>query len=161
MRERFKGNLGCWKRGSNFWQIFPRTHSSCLLEPWGYAQGTRERLFARARKYTQHIVPFTTFRVPSTVLRYGGVEFWCFLLVDLSVGVQTAAREPICPLLCRYSQIARRKVSVTDGQGCTQRRTQVNRPEQIFSLQTSPQMEMAEPLQPSLPLMHLQGHHTS
>ena len=64
---------------------FPRTQSSCLLESWGYAQGNRERLFARRRKYTQYTVPFTTFRVPFTVLRYGGAEFWCFLLADLSV----------------------------------------------------------------------------
>jgi len=49
---------------------------------------------------------FASVGVPSTVLRYGGVKFWCFLLADLSVGVQTAARAPICPLLCRYSQIA-------------------------------------------------------
>jgi len=82
------------------------------------------------REKRHNTVPFTTFRVPSTVLRYGGVEFWCFLLADLSVGVQTAARAPICPLLCRYSQIARGKVSLADGQGCAQRRTQVNRLEQ-------------------------------
>ena len=130
MRETFKGNLGRWKRGSNFWRIFPKTHSSCLLELLCYAQGTREGSFARTRNSTQYTVPFTTFRVPSTVLRYGGVEFWCFLLADLSVGVQTAARAPISPLLCRCSQITRRKVSLADGQGRAQRRTQVNRQEQ-------------------------------
>ena len=47
---------------------------------------------------TQDTVLFTTFRVPYAVLRYGGAQFWCFLLVDLSVGVQTAARAPFCPL---------------------------------------------------------------
>jgi len=26
-------------------------------------------------------------------------SFWCFLLADLSVGVQTAARAPFCPSL--------------------------------------------------------------
>jgi len=26
-------------------------------------------------------------------------SFWCFLLVDLSLGVQTAARAPFCPSL--------------------------------------------------------------
>ena len=41
---------------------------------------------------------FTTFRVPYAVLRDGGEQFWCFLLADLSVGVQTAARAPFCPL---------------------------------------------------------------
>jgi len=87
------------ERGLELLANFPRIHSSCLLESGGYAQGTRERLFARRRKYTQYIVLFTTFRVPSTVLRYGGVEFWCFLLADLSVGVQTAARVPFCPSL--------------------------------------------------------------
>ena len=119
------------KQGSDFWQIFPRTHSSCLLEPWGYAQGTREGSFTWTKKSTQYIVHFTTFRVPSTVLRYGGVEFWCSLLADLSVGVQTAARAPICPLLCRCSQVTRRKVSLADEQGRTERRTQVNRKEQF------------------------------
>ena len=34
----------------------------------------------------------------------GWTVFWCFLLADLSVGVQTAARAPLCPLFCRNSQ---------------------------------------------------------
>jgi len=56
-----------------------------------------------------HNIQFiSTFRVPFTVLRYEGVEFWCFLLADLSVGVQMAARAPICSLLCRCSQITER-----------------------------------------------------
>ena len=29
----------------------------------------------------------------------GWTVFWCFLLADLSVGVQTAARAPFCPSL--------------------------------------------------------------
>ena len=74
----------------------------------------------------------STFRVPFTVLRYEGAEFWCFSLADLSVGVQTAARAPICPLRCRCSQVTRRKVSLADGQGRTERRTQVNRQEQVL-----------------------------
>ena len=37
------------------------------------------------------------------MLRYGGVEFWCFLLADLSVGVQTAARAPFCPSLQEFT----------------------------------------------------------
>ena len=79
---------------------FPRTRSSCLLESRGYAQGTRERGCLPKREnrhYTQFLL--TTFRVPFTVLRYGGVEFWCFLPADLTVGVQTAARAPFCPSL--------------------------------------------------------------
>jgi len=61
-------------------------------------KGLEERLFARARIYTQYTILFTTFRVPYAVLRYGGAQFWCFLLADLSVGVQTAARAPFCLL---------------------------------------------------------------
>ena len=47
--------------------------------------------------YTQLFL--TTFRVPYAVLRDVGEQFWCFLLADLSVGVQTAARAPFCPSL--------------------------------------------------------------
>jgi len=61
-------------------------------------KGLEKRLFAKARIYTQYTVLFTTFRVPYAVLRYGGAKFWCFLLADLSVGVQTATRAPFCPL---------------------------------------------------------------
>ena len=61
-------------------------------------KGLEKRLFARARIYTQYTVLFTTFRVPYAVLRYGGAQFWCFSLADLSVGVQTAARAPFFPL---------------------------------------------------------------
>ena len=57
-------------------------------------KGLERRLFARARIHTQYTVLLTTFRVPYAVLRYGGAQFWCFLLADLSVGVQTAARAP-------------------------------------------------------------------
>ena len=58
---------------------------------------------------------FTTFRVPYAVLRYGGEQFWCFLLADLSVGVQTAARAPLCPLFCRISRVTRGKETLADG----------------------------------------------
>jgi len=61
-------------------------------------KGLEKRLFVRARIYTQYTVLSTTFRVPYAVLRYGGAQFWCLLLTDLSVGVQTAARAPFCPL---------------------------------------------------------------
>ena len=33
----------------------------------------------------------------------GWTVFWCFLLVDLSVGVHTAARVPLCPLFLQES----------------------------------------------------------
>ena len=61
-------------------------------------KGLEKGFFAKARIYTQYTVLFTTFRVPYAVLRYGGAQFWCFLLADLSVGVQTTARAPFCPL---------------------------------------------------------------
>ena len=51
------------------------------------------------REYTHNTQSiFKTFRVPYAVLRDGGAQFWCFLLADLSVGVQTAAKAPFCPL---------------------------------------------------------------
>ena len=61
-------------------------------------KGLGKDLCLREETYTQHTVLYTTFRVPYAVLRYGGAQFWCFLLADLSVGVQTAARAPFCPL---------------------------------------------------------------
>ena len=45
----------------------------------------------------------------------GWTVFWCFLLADLSVGVQTAARAPLCPLFCRNSQAISGKESLADG----------------------------------------------
>ena len=68
-----------------------------------------------ARIYTQYTVLFTTFGVPYAVLRYGGAQFWCFLLADLSVGVQTAARAPLCLLFCRNPQAISGKESLADG----------------------------------------------
>ena len=50
MQGGVKGFLSVRSKDRVFWQIFPRTHSSCLPEPWGYAQETREGLFARTRK---------------------------------------------------------------------------------------------------------------
>ena len=67
--------------------------SSCLLVRQGYGQGTEEYFCLHN---TQLFL--TTFRVPHAVLRDGGEQFWCFLLADLSVGVQTAARAPLYPL---------------------------------------------------------------
>ena len=77
-------------------------------------KGLEKRLFARARTYTQYTVLFTTFGVPYAVLRYEGAQFWCFLLADLSVGVQTAARAPLCPLFCRNPQVTSKKESLAD-----------------------------------------------
>jgi len=78
-------------------------------------KGLEKRLFARERTYTQYTVLFTTFGVAHAVLRYGGAQFWCFLLADLSVGVQTAARAPLCPLFCRNPQVTSEKESLADG----------------------------------------------
>ena len=63
--------------------------------------------------YTQLF--FTTFRVPYAVLGDVGGQFWCFLLADLSVGVHTAARAPLCPLFCRNPQATSGKESLGDG----------------------------------------------
>ena len=93
-----------------------RELSSCLLvlqqlrtRDWGIFLPERENTD------TQYTVIFTTFRVPYAVLRDGGEQFWCFLLVDLSVGVQTAARAPLCPLFCRNTQAISGKESLADG----------------------------------------------
>ena len=40
--------------------------------------------------------------------------FWCFLLADLSVGVQTAAKAPLCPLFCRNLQAISGKEILAD-----------------------------------------------
>ena len=88
--------------------------SSCLLVLQGYVQVAGEYLCLRERTHTQYTVHFTTFRVPSTVLRYGGAEFWCFLLADLSVGVQTAARAPLYPLFCRIPQVTSGEETLAD-----------------------------------------------
>ena len=89
--------------------------SSCLLVLQGYVQGTREYLCVKERTQTQYTVLFTTFRVPYAVLRDVGEQFWCFLLADLSVGVQTTARAPLCPLFCRNPQVTSGKDSLADG----------------------------------------------
>ena len=47
--------------------------------------------------------------------RRGWTVFWCFLLADLSVGVHTAARAPLCPLFCRSPQVTSGKESLADG----------------------------------------------
>jgi len=89
--------------------------SSCLLVLQGYVQGTGEYLCLKERTHTQYTVLFTTFRVPYAVLRDVGEQFWCFLLADLSVGVQTAVRAPLCPLFCRIPQVTSGKESLADG----------------------------------------------
>ena len=90
--------------------------SSCLLVLQGYEQGTGEYFCLRERTQIHNTQLFlTTFRVPYAVLRDGGEQFWCFLLADLSVGVQTAARAPLCPLFCRNPQAISGKESLVDG----------------------------------------------
>ena len=89
--------------------------SSCLLVLQGNAQVIGEYLFLRERTHTQYTVHFTTFRVPYAVLRDVGEQFWCFLLADLSVGVQTAARAPLCPLFCMIPQVTSGKETLADG----------------------------------------------
>ena len=87
--------------------------------------GTRDwgKIFAWGRKHTHiYTVLLTTFRVPYAVLRDVGEQFWCFLLADLSVGVQTAARAPLCPLFCRNPQVTSGKESLADGWGRARRR---------------------------------------
>ena len=97
--------------------------SSCLLVLQGYEQGTGEYFCLRERTQTHNTQLFlTTFRAPYAVLRDGGEEFWCFLLADLSVGVQTAARAPLCPLFCRNPRAISGKESLADGRGRARRR---------------------------------------
>ena len=78
-------------------------------------KGLGKDLCLSEKTHTQYIVLFTTFRVPHAVLRDGGAQFWCFLLADLSVGVQTAARAPLCPLFWRNPQVTSGKESLADG----------------------------------------------
>ena len=90
--------------------------SSCLLVLQGYEQGTGKYFCLKDRTQTHNTQSFlTTFRVPHAVLRDRGEQFWCFLLADLSVGVQTAARVPLCPFFCRSTQAISGKVSLADG----------------------------------------------
>ena len=89
--------------------------SSCLLVLQGYEQGTGEYFCLRERTQTHNTqLFFTTFRVPYAVLRYVGGQFWCFLLADLSVGVQTAARAPLCPLFAGKLQAFSEKETLAD-----------------------------------------------
>ena len=105
--------------------------SSCLLVLQGYGQGIGEYLCPRERTQTHNTqLFFTTFRVPYAVLRDGGEQFWCFLLANLSVGVETAARAPLCPLFCRNPQVTSGKESLADGRGHHED-VPVNRTEQM------------------------------
>ena len=79
--------------------------SGCLLVLQGYVQVTGEYLCLRERTHTQYTVHFTDV----------GEQFWCFLLADLSVGVQTATRAPLCPLFCRIPQVTSGKETLADG----------------------------------------------
>ena len=94
---------------------FTRELSSCLLVLEVTDKGLGKDLCLREKTYTQHTVLYTTFRVPYAVLKYGGAQFWCFLLADLSVGVQTTARAPLLSSFCRNPQVTSGKESLADG----------------------------------------------
>jgi len=94
---------------------FTRELSSCLLVLQGYVQVTGKYFCLKETTHTQIHSSFTTFRVPYAVLGDVGGQFWCFLLADLSVGVHTAARAPLCPLFCRNPQATSGKESLADG----------------------------------------------
>ena len=113
------GNVG--KRVGTFGK-FTRELSSCLLVLQGYVQVTGEYFCLKETTHTHIHSSFTTFRVPYAVLRDVGGQFWCFLLTDLSVGVHTAARAPLCPLFCRNPQVTSGKESLADGRGRARRR---------------------------------------
>ena len=88
--------------------------SSCLLV-LRWLRTRAWEIFLPERENTDTQLFLTTFRVPYAVLIDVGEQFWCFLLADLSVGVQTAARAPLCPLFCRNPQVTSGKESLADG----------------------------------------------
>ena len=110
-------------RGLEFWQISQKL-SGCLFELWGYAQGTRGRFLLEGKIYTRH----SSLCLPPSKCHTWCADtevhsFWCFLLADLSVGVQTAGRAPLCLVfLCRITQVTSGKESLADGWGRTRRR---------------------------------------
>ena len=63
-------------------------------------KGLGKDLCQKEKIYTRHSFSFR--HLQSTIcgaLIRGCTVFWCFLLADLSVRVQTAARAPFCPFL--------------------------------------------------------------
>jgi len=60
-------------------------------------------------------------------------HLWCFSLADLIVGVQMAARAPLCPLLFRYSQTEQHKDTLAREDKLRTKTTLVNRREQHAS----------------------------
>ena len=98
-----------------FGKIYHNSLVACSCLEVTY-KGLGKDLCLKEKTYTQYTVLFTTFRVPYAVLRDGGAQFWCFLLADLSVGVQTAARASLCPLFCRNPQVTNGKDSLADGE---------------------------------------------
>ena len=90
------------------------------------------KIFARRRKYTLDAVSLLP---PSEChTRCSDTEvhsFWCFLLADLSVGVQTAARAPLCPSL--QESTGNQWEGVPSWRSRSRTKTsQVNRTEHIF-----------------------------
>jgi len=130
MQDGIKGVLNVRNKDRTFGKFSPKHTLVVCTSPQAKDKGLEKDSLPEP-EIAQNIQLFTTFRVPFTVLRYESAEFWCFLLADLSVGVQTAARAPICSLLCRCSRITEKGVSLVDGQGRTERRTQVNRQEHL------------------------------
>ena len=78
-----------------------REVSSCLLVLQGYVQVTGEYFCLKetTHTYTQLFYHLQSATCGAQTRRW--TVFWCFLLADLSVGVHTAARAPLCPLFCR------------------------------------------------------------
>jgi len=89
---------------------------SCLFVLEGYVQVTG-KYFCLKRDNTH---TYTQFFLPPSECHTRCSEtwvdsFWCFLLADLSVGVHTAARAPLCPLFCRNPQVTSGKETLADG----------------------------------------------
>ena len=63
-------------------------------------KGLGKDLCQREKIYTSHSFPFHHLQsaIHGAPIRRC-IVFWSFLLADLSVGVQTAARAPLCPFL--------------------------------------------------------------
>ena len=78
--------------GFFFWE---NTHKHTLV--------ACSRTHCTHRKLGRKSISYSVIWPPSehsfAVLRYGGVSLWCFSPADLIVGVQTAARTPLCSLL--------------------------------------------------------------
>jgi len=120
---RLKGALDVWEKGEVS-VSHTQTLVVLLTHPL-YAQAIREESISYPVIWPPSEHPFTVFR-------YGGVSLWCFSLADLIVGVQTAARAPLCPLLFRYSQTEQNEGALAREDKPRTKTTLVNRREQLF-----------------------------